>query len=56
MLMTGLIAGFVLGLVLMAALGFVAWERGFRAGNGERQARDRGVRERMAGRYLGRVA
>jgi len=56
MLLFGLVAGFVLGLVLMGAIGLFEWERGYRAGLGERRAQDRVVRERWAQRALGRAA
>lgn len=55
MLFTGLLAGFVLGLVLMGAVGIAEFERGYRAAGG-RERRDRVVRERLAARALGRAA
>lgn len=55
-LAAGLVGGLIFGLVIMAAVGLAEWERGFRAGRGDRPARDREVRERLAARYLGRAA
>ena len=55
MLFVGLFAGFVLGLVIMAAIGILEWERGFRAGGG-RQGRDRVTRERLAAHSLRHAA
>lgn len=55
MLMTGLLAGFVLGMAIMAAVAMIEWERGFRAAGG-RAGRDHVVRERLAARALGRAA
>jgi hypothetical protein len=51
MLFIGLLAGFVLGIVIMAGIGILEWERGFRAAGGRRD-RDHAVRERLAAHSL----
>jgi hypothetical protein len=47
MLFIGLFGGFMLGLILMGAIGILEWQRGFRAAGG-RRGRDHAVRERLA--------